>query len=42
MVPMLIGLIKGLGKRFGKEVIIEQVENNMSESSAVIFHLTWS
>ena len=42
MVPMLLGLIKGLGKRFGKEVIIEQVENNMSESSAVIFHLTWS
>jgi hypothetical protein len=42
MVPMLLGLIKGLGKRFGKEVVIQQVDNNTSESSAVIFHLTWS
>ena len=42
MVPMLLGLIKGLGKRFGKEVVIQQVESNMSDSSAVIFHLTWS
>jgi len=42
MVPMLMGLIKGLGKRFGKEVVIQQAENNKSESSAVIFHLTWS
>jgi len=41
MVPMLVGLIKGLGKRFGKEVVIEQVENNLPDS-AVIFHLTWS
>jgi len=42
MVPMLLGLIKGLGKRFGKEVAIQQVENNTSDISAVIFHLTWS
>jgi hypothetical protein len=42
MVPMLLGLIKGLGKRFGKEVVIQQVDDNTSESSAVIFHLTWS
>jgi hypothetical protein len=42
MVPMLMGLIKGLGKRFGKEVVIQQIENNTSESSAVIFHLIWS
>ena len=42
MVPMLMGLIKGLGKRFGKEVVIQQAENNKSESSAVIFHLIWS
>jgi hypothetical protein len=42
MVPMLLGLIKGLGKRFGKEVVIQQAENNKLESSAVIFHLTWS
>jgi hypothetical protein len=39
---MLLGLIKGLGKRFGKEVVIQQVENNISDKSAVIFHLTWS
>ena len=42
MVPMLLGLIKGLGKRFGKEVVIQQVENNISDKTAVIFHLTWS
>ena len=35
-------LIKGLGKRFGKEVVIQQVENNISDKTAVIFHLTWS
>ena len=42
MIPMLLGLIKGLGQRFGKEVVIQEVENNISDKSAVIFHLTWS
>lgn len=42
MVPMLFGLIKGLGKRFNKEVTILEMENNTSDTSALIFHLSWS
>lgn len=42
MIPMLYGLIKGLGKRFNTEVIIEEIENKTEEETVLILRLTWS
>jgi hypothetical protein len=42
MIPMLYGLIKGLAKRFDKEVVIQEIESSVDENTAVTFLLTWS
>lgn len=42
MIPMLYGLIKGLAKRFNKEVVIEEIDSSVEENTTVIFLLTWS
>ena len=42
MKPMLYGLIKGLAKRFEKEVEITELESSVEENTTVIFLLTWS
>lgn len=42
MIPMLYGLIKGLGKRFNKEVVIHELENTTTDQTVAIFHLSWS
>lgn len=42
MIPMLYGLIKGLAKRFDKEVVIEEIDSSVEENTTVIFLLTWS
>jgi hypothetical protein len=42
MIPMLYGLIKGLAKRFDKEVVIQEIESSVDENTTVTFLLTWS
>ena len=42
MIPMLYGLIKGLAKRFDKEVVIEEIQSSVDENTTVTFLLTWS
>ncbi|MEN9943472.1 MAG: hypothetical protein RLZZ91_1473 [Bacteroidota bacterium] len=42
MIPMLYGLIKGLAKRFDKEVRIEEIQSSEDENTTVTFILTWS
>jgi hypothetical protein len=42
MIPMLFGLIRGLGKRFEKEVIIQELDNDTQDESAHVYHLQWS
>lgn len=41
MIPMLYGLIKGLAKRFDKEVAIQEIESSVDENTTVTFLLTW-
>jgi hypothetical protein len=40
-VPMLIGLIRGLGKKFDLKVHIEQIEFKKSDSDPHVFKITW-
>lgn len=42
MIPMLYGLVKGLAKRFEKEVEIKELERSVEESTTIILLLTWS
>jgi len=41
LVPMLYGLIKGLGKRFEIEVKIELIEERSSVEEPHVFKITW-
>ncbi len=41
LVPMLLGLIRGLGKRFDMEVSVKQIEEKSSEDGAHVFLITW-
>lgn len=41
MIPMLYGLIKGLAKRFEKEVKIQEIESSQEDKTTVIFYLEW-
>jgi len=41
MVPMLRGLIKGLGKRFDMVVEIQEVESKATELKGLCFKITW-
>jgi hypothetical protein len=42
MIPMLYGLIKGLAKRFNKEVKISELESKQEENTTITLHLEWS
>lgn len=42
MIPMLYGLIKGLAKRFNKEVKITELESKQEENTTITLHLEWS
>jgi hypothetical protein len=41
MIPMLIGLIRGLGKRFDLTVDIEQIEFKQEGHDCDVFKITW-
>ena len=41
LVPMLLGLIKGLGKRFEMVVEIEEVPSEASSEEGIVFKITW-
>ncbi|MDC1244211.1 heme NO-binding domain-containing protein [Crocinitomicaceae bacterium] len=41
LVPMLYGLIRGLGKRFDMVVKVEQIETRSSEENPHVFLITW-
>lgn len=41
LVPMLFGLIKGLGKRFNMEVSIEQIQEKNQENDCHVFLINW-
>jgi hypothetical protein len=41
LVPMLFGLIKGLGKRFEMEVKIEELLEEQSSENILVFRITW-
>jgi hypothetical protein len=41
LVPMLKGLIRGLGKRFDMIVAIEDVASESSEEKGLCFKITW-
>jgi hypothetical protein len=40
-VPMLYGLIKGLGKRFELEVAVKQIQEKNAENDCHVFLITW-
>ncbi len=42
MIPMLYGLVKGLAKRFNKEVKITELESKQEENTTITLHLEWS
>jgi hypothetical protein len=41
MIPMLHGLIKGLGKRFDMTVQVEQIQEKTEENDCAVFLITW-
>ena len=41
LIPMLYGLIKGLGKRFEMEVQIKQIEEKSESNDAHVFLISW-
>ena len=41
LIPMLYGLVRGLGKRFDMKVEIEQIEHKSSEDAPHVFLITW-
>ena len=41
LIPMLYGLIKGLGKRFEMEVQIKQIEEKSEANDAHVFLISW-
>jgi hypothetical protein len=41
LVPMLYGLIKGLGKRFELEVAVKQIQEKNAENDCHVFLITW-
>jgi hypothetical protein len=41
MIPMLYGLIKGLGKRFEITVSIDHIEHKSATSDCHVFHIKW-
>jgi hypothetical protein len=41
LVPMLYGLIKGLGKRFEMEVKVEHIQEKDENNDCHVFLITW-
>jgi hypothetical protein len=41
LVPMLFGLIRGLGKRFELDVRVEHFEKKVDENGCHVFLITW-
>ena len=39
--PLVIGLLKGLGKRFDQDITIEQTAAKGSKGKESVFHVTW-
>lgn len=41
MVPMLIGLLRGLGTRFGQPCTVEHIKQRVSNEDCHVFRVTW-
>ncbi|MFM7194279.1 MAG: heme NO-binding domain-containing protein [Bacteroidota bacterium] len=41
LTPMIFGLIRGLGKRFGQECTIEQIQERKSIEDCHVFKISW-
>ena len=41
LAPMVVGLVKGLGKRFNTECLVEQIESKSEGSDHDIFKISW-
>jgi hypothetical protein len=41
LVPMLYGLIKGLGKRFDLQVTVEHIQQKNEQNNCHVFLISW-
>ena len=39
--PMVVGLLRGLGKRFEMEVKVQQIADSESDPTCRVFHVSW-